>query len=142
MVLHPVLADLAGFPVGDQFIGVEGHVNVEVVVNHHLKGPALDAVAPVGIHGAAGDPAGRPEPVTVDPPPGDQFIEKFRRQRAVPFFRDIPQGVFHREDRILAMEAEMAIGRPADMGGKFRHGREFGKDILELDGHGPGDFGV
>ena len=60
-VLHPVLADLAGLAVGGQLIGVEGDVEVEVVVDHDLDGPALDAGALVLVDGLAVElpPAGR-----------------------------------------------------------------------------------
>ena len=54
-VLHPVLADLPGLAVGDELVGVEGDVEVEVVVDHHLEGPALDAAAPVLVDGHARD---------------------------------------------------------------------------------------
>ena len=42
-VLHPVLAHLSRFTIGDEFVGIEGDVETEVVVDHHLKGLALDA---------------------------------------------------------------------------------------------------
>ena len=66
-VLHPVLADLAGLAIGHQFIGVEGHREVEVVVDHDLHGPALDAFALVGVDGEAVEGAFGPEAVAVDP---------------------------------------------------------------------------
>ena len=53
-VLHPVLAHLAGLAVGDQLIGIEGDVEVQVVVYHHLEGLALDAGALVLVDGLAG----------------------------------------------------------------------------------------
>ncbi len=37
-VLHPILADLTGFPVGNQLVRIERHLKIQVVIDHHLKG--------------------------------------------------------------------------------------------------------
>ena len=56
-VLHPVLADLAGLTVGDQLIGIQSDIEVQVVVDHHLEGLALGALALVLLDGLAVDAA-------------------------------------------------------------------------------------
>ncbi|OPZ60378.1 MAG: hypothetical protein BWY88_00509 [Synergistetes bacterium ADurb.Bin520] len=69
-VLHPVLAHLPRFAVGHQLVGVEGHGEIEVVVDHHLKGPAFEALSPIGVDGLAPEGSRRTEAVAVDPSPG------------------------------------------------------------------------
>ena len=41
--MHPVLAYLSGFAVCDQFVGVQGNIETQVVVNHYLEGFSLYA---------------------------------------------------------------------------------------------------
>ena len=69
-VLQPVLADAAGFTVGDQFIGVQGHLEIEIVVDHELKGFPGSAISPVLLDGPGVDSAGGTVAVGVNPPPG------------------------------------------------------------------------
>ncbi len=113
-VLHPVLADLARLAVGHQLVGVEGDVEVEVVVDHHLHGPRLGDATDVGVDGPAGDPAGRPVAVAVDPAPGAQLLEKLRRHDLVVLLGDVAQRVLQRDDRVAAVEVAAARRRPPD----------------------------
>ena len=65
-VLHPVLADLAGLAVGGELVGVQRHVKVQVVVDHDLDGPALNAFALIFINGLAVELARRTIAVAVN----------------------------------------------------------------------------
>ena len=75
-VLHPVLADLARLTVCDQFVGVEGYVEVEVVVDHHLHGLRLGDAADVAVDGLSRDLSGRSVAIAVYPAPGLKLFEK------------------------------------------------------------------
>jgi len=96
-VLHPVLADLARLAVGDEFVGVEGHVEVKIVVNHDAESPSLDAAPRIFVDRKALEPPGGPEAIPVDPAPLPQFSQKFGRKGFMPPRRDVPQGIAQRE---------------------------------------------
>jgi hypothetical protein len=113
-VLHPVLADLSRLSVGDEFIGVERDVEVEVVVDHDLESFAFDAFAPVLVDRTAPYPALRAESVAVDPPARAQFLEKFRREPFVMLLGDVPEGVLEREDRVRFVQRVSPVRSPAD----------------------------
>ena len=66
LVLHPVLADLSRLAVGDEFVWIERHLKVKVVVDHHLEGPALDALALVLADRLSVELSLRTEAVAVD----------------------------------------------------------------------------
>ena len=112
-VLHPVLADLAGLAVGDELVGVEGDLEVEVVVDHHLEGSALDALAFVLAYRPAADRARGPEAIAVDPPSRPKLGEELGRHLLLPFGLDVAQGV--REGCLLLRwrEGRVALGRAA-----------------------------
>ena len=67
-ILHPVLANLSGFSVSDQFVGIKGDIEAEVVVDHHLKGFSLDAASAIFVDGFRFQIACGTEAVSVDPP--------------------------------------------------------------------------
>ncbi len=73
-VLHPVLAHLAGFTVGDQLVGVQRHPVVQVVFQHHLDGLALGTLPVVLLNGQALQGLFRHEAVAVDAAAGFQFV--------------------------------------------------------------------
>ena len=100
-ILHPVLADLPRLAVGDELVGIEGDVEVEVVVDHHLKGLALNAAAFVFADGFAAELSLRAETVAVDTSARAQLLEKFGGDLRVILLGDIAQGVFQREHRLL-----------------------------------------
>ncbi|KAF5078551.1 hypothetical protein DSECCO2_139590 [anaerobic digester metagenome] len=52
-VLHPVLADLPRFAIGHQLVGIQRHVEIEVILDHDLKRLTLGAVALVLLNGLA-----------------------------------------------------------------------------------------
>ena len=69
LILHPVLANLTGFSIGYELIWVQGHIKIQIVIDHDLKRPAFDAVALILVDGPALDGAWRPEAITIDSAP-------------------------------------------------------------------------
>ena len=133
------MADAASFPVGHQFIGIQGHFKVQVVVDHHLESLAFGAFAFVLVNGFPVDPAFRTETIAVDPAPGGQFFQKFRDQFFMVFFRDIPQSIFQRNFSLCRSQAEATIrSSPDAFLERFRFGQSVGE--LQFDGHGFSDF--
>ena len=94
MILHPVLADLPGFPVCYQLIGVQGDIKIKVVIDHYLKCFAFDTFAGIGINGLALNFTFGPETVSVDSAGLQKLIKKLRSQFSVPLFRDVAQRIF------------------------------------------------
>ncbi len=141
-ILQPVLADLPGFPVGGQLIWVEGDVEIEVVVDHHLEGFAFEATPLVLVDGLSLDVALGAKAVGVDSPGGDEFLQELRGQYPVPLFRDIAEGVFEGEFRVRRAELEIPFGCSADPFYKGLFIRQFGEDRCQFDRHGPGDLSI
>ena len=113
-VLHPVLAHLPGFAIGDELVGIEGDVETEVVVYHHLKGFALDAAPFVLVNGLRLEVALRTITVTVNASARAELLHKFRSKRFVQFFRDVAQGILQCRSRLRGVEGVTAVGRPPD----------------------------
>ena len=131
-VLHPVLADLSGLAVGGQLIGVEGDVEVEVVVDHDLEGLALDAVALVLVDRFAVDFPLRAEAVAVDAAVLLQLLRELLGHLFVVVGVDVAQGVFDGELLIGLGEVGFAVRRTADA---LDEGRVFGKLIVQFNHH-------
>jgi len=119
-VLHPVLADLAGLAVGHKLVGVEGNLEVEVVVDHHLHCLRFGDAADVGVDGPAGDLARGPVAIAVDPAPGAKLFEELRRHHLVVFRRHVAQRILQRDDSVVAVEVKTAIWCPTDPGFEIR----------------------
>ena len=77
-VLQPIVADATGLTVGDEFVGIKGDVEVEVIVNLHLEGLALGTTTLVIVDGASLDMPGWTPPVSVDAAIRTQFLEELR----------------------------------------------------------------
>ena len=138
-VLHPVVAYTAGFTVGDQFVWIQGHFEVQVVVDHHLEGLAFGAFPFVFVNGFPVDPAFRTEPIAIDPAPGGQLFQEFRDQFFVVFFRDVPQSVLQSDFSLGRRQTEATIRSPANAFLKrFRFRQSVGE--LQFDGHGFSDI--
>ena len=125
-VLHPVLADLAGLAVGHQLVGVQRHVEVQVVVDHDLDGPALDAIAFIFVNGFAVQLALRAEAVAVDPAAGHKLFHEFRRELLVEPFRNVAQRVLERDLHVVLGKYGIAPRRAANA---FDKGLLFGKPV-------------
>ena len=74
IVLHPVLKNLAAFAIGHQFIGIEGHFKIQVVVDHHLERPSLKDFSGIGINGFGLQRALGPVTIAVNPAAVEQFV--------------------------------------------------------------------
>ena len=136
-VLHPVLADLAGLAVGHQLIGIEGHIKIQIVVDHHLNGPALDAVSFIFVDGAAPDPAPGPEAIAVDAAVLLQLPGKLLRHLGVELGRDVAQRVFDGQRLVLRRKPGLPAGRAADArfkGRMLRKAAVFQQDGACVDG--------
>ncbi len=65
-ILQPVLRHLAGLAVCHQFVWIEGHLEVQVIVYHKLESLALDTVALVFVYGSGLDAPFGTETVGID----------------------------------------------------------------------------
>ena len=113
-VLHPVLAHLSRFAIGDEFVGIEGDVETEVIVYHHLKGLALDAASFVFVNGLCLEVALRTVAVAVNASACTEFFHKLRSECFVQFFRDVAQGILQCRSRLCRVEGVAAVGSPPD----------------------------
>ena len=132
-VLHPVLADLAGLTVGDELIGIESDVEVEVVVDHDLNGLALDALALVLVDGLAVELALGTEAVAVDTAVLFELLCKLLGHLLVMVGVDVTQSVLDGERFIGVGQVGFAAGSAAIA---FFELRIFGKLVIQLDRHG------
>ena len=132
-VLHPVLADLAGLAVGHQLIGIEGHIKVQVVVDHDLDGLAFHALALVLVDGLAGKLALRTEAVAVNSALLLQLLGKFLCHLRMVIGVNVAQRVFDRQSLIRFAELGFPAGSPAVAGIHLGILRQL---IVQLNGHG------
>ena len=112
-VLQPVLADLPRLAIGHELIGIQRHVKIEIVVDHHLQGAPGEAVSFVCVDGLAVDAPFGTITVGIDAPAGFQLLQKLRRKRFVKRLRHIAQGVLERLPRLRGAQAKAAIRRAA-----------------------------
>ena len=131
-VLHPVLADAARLPIGNQFVGIEGDLEVEVIIDHYLEGLALDAVATVFTNRLGVDPAGGAIAVGVDAAAGGQLIQELRGQLLVKRLRHVAQGVFQGHPGLIRSQVKAPVRGAPHPGYEFGH---VGQGIIQLDDH-------
>ena len=131
-VLHPVLADLTGLTVGDQLIGIESDVEVEVVVDHDLNGLALDALALVLVDGLAVELALGTEAVTVDTAVLFELLRKLLGHLLVMVGVNVTQSVLDGERLIGLGQVGFAAGCAAIAVFELRI---LGKLVVQLDRH-------
>ena len=132
-VLHPVLADLSGLAVGDKLIGIERDVEIQIVVDHHLKRPGFDAVSAVFVDGPAEKAALRAEAVAVNTAVLVQLLREFLRHLRVVVGMDITQRVADGEGLVGLSQMGFAARCAA---AARNEGRIFRKLVVETDGHG------
>ncbi|MPM49461.1 hypothetical protein SDC9_96191 [bioreactor metagenome] len=123
-VLQPVLAGLPGFAVGDQFVGVERDLKVQIVVDHHLERLARKALTLVLVDGLAVNTPLGTVAIGVDAAARFQLFQELRRKRFVQTLRHVPQRVFERLPRLREGQPVAAIRRTANVRLKFRHLRQ------------------
>ena len=109
-VLHPVLADLTGLTVGDELIGIQSDVEVEVVVDHDLNGLALDALALVLVDGLAVELALGTEAVAIDTAVLFELLRKLLGHLLMMVGVDVTQGVLDGERLIGLAQVGFAAG--------------------------------
>ncbi len=78
LVLHPVLAYLAGFSVSYEFIWIQGYVKTEIVVYHHLESFSFKTFTLVFVYRFGLEVALGTEAVAVYSAARAQFFKKFR----------------------------------------------------------------
>ena len=121
-VLHPVLAHLPRLAVGHQLIGVQGHVEVQVVVHHHLECLGLYAVAPILVDGLAVQLPLRPEAISVDPAMLLQLPGKLPCHLQMMVRVDVPQGVADGQRLVCLGQTGLPPGLPAIPSRKVGYG--------------------
>ena len=131
-VLHPVLAHLAGLAVGHQLIGIQGDVEVQVVVDHHLHGAAFDAVALVLVDGLAVQLALGTEPVAVDTAGLLQLLGKLLGHLLVMVGMDVAQGVLDGQLLVGLAQVRLTVGGAAIA---LLEGGVLGKLVVQLHRH-------
>ena len=92
-ILHPVLADLSRFAVGDKLIRIEGNVKIQIIIDHDLHGLAFDTLALVFFNGLAMELALGAEAVAVNSAMNSQFFCKFLRHLTVMLLGNISKRI-------------------------------------------------
>ena len=132
-VLEPVLTNLPGLSVGNQFIWIQSHFEVQVIFNHDLEGLSCQAFSFIFADRLAVDPSLRPVTVSVDSASGGQFLHELRCKLFMQFFRYIAERILQGDLRLCLRQPETPVRCPADAFLKCRIIRIF---ISKLDGHG------
>ena len=144
-VLHPVLEHLPRLAVGDELVGIESNVKVQVVVDVELEGPGLQDAAilvdrpsfdvVIGSGGRCLDvaspvirPRPWPVPVAVDAATLSQLRQELRRQRLVQRGGNVAEGILERQRHLPRRQRAAPVGRSADARGEAgRWGQLFGQ---------------
>ena len=129
-ILHPVLAHLTGLTVGNQFIGVQSHIKVQVVVDHNLNGAALNARTLVLIDGLAVQLTRRTE--AVNAAMLFQLLRKLLGHLLVVIGMDVTQRVLDGQSLVRLTQMRLTAGSTAVLSVKLR---VLGQLVVQLDGH-------
>jgi hypothetical protein len=116
--LHPVLTDAAGFAISDQLVRVEGDIEIEVVVDHQLKGFTRKAAPLVSIDGLGLERPVRTETVAIYAATGPQLLEKLRNQPLMMMLGNIAQRILQSGFGLAAAQAEAPVRGAPDLGRK------------------------
>ena len=119
-ILHPILEDLTHLAVGDQLIGVEGDVEAEVVVDHHLKSLAGEALTLVVIDRLGREVAGRAEAISVDATSLLQLLEELRRKLLMELLWYVTEGIPESHFFLMLCQSAASVGCTTDAGLKLR----------------------
>ena len=131
-VLKPVLAHLSSLTISYKFIrikshievqliGIQGDVEVQVVVNHHLESLAGYAFAFVFIDRFAFDLPLRTPTVSIYASTSAELFKKFRSHLLVNLFWKIAQGILERSYGLFRRKGVSPVRRAADSLFEFRH---------------------
>ena len=80
--------------------------------------------------------------VAVDPPARHQLLQELRRQRLMPLFGDVPQGVLQSQLGVLPGQVEMSRWGTPNALSELGSGWQLGEQLPEMNFHGLGDVGV
>ena len=119
-VLKPVLADGSSLAVGDQLIGIQSHLEIQIVIDHDLEGLPGQTLSLIFIDGLSVDSAFRTITVRIYTAVCCQFFHELRRQLLVQLFRHITQSVLQRDFRLRLSKPESPVRRSPDSLLKFR----------------------
>ena len=128
------MADGTGFAVGDQFIRIQCHFEIEVVVDHHLEGLAFGAFPFIFVDGLAIDTAFRTETVSINTAARGQFFQEFRDQFLMVFFRDITKCILQCQLSLGRSQTESTVRSTADAFHEFLLRRQAIREF-QFDGH-------
>ena len=131
-ILHPVLAHLTGLTVGNQFIGVQSHIKVQVVIDHNLNGAALNARTLILIDGLAVQLTRRTEAVAVNAAMLLQLLRKLLGHLLVVIGMDVTQRVLDGQSLVRLTQMRLTAGSTAVQSVKHR---VLGQLVVQLDGH-------
>jgi hypothetical protein len=106
------LTNLSSLTIGNQLIGIERYVEVEVVVDHYLQSFARQTVSSVFVNRLCFDVSRGTISIPVDFAPSDQFNQKFRGKPFMEWLRDIAQCILKRNFGLFAREPETTIRCP------------------------------
>ena len=118
-VLQPVLTHLTRFAVCYQLVGIEGDVETEIVVNHHLEGFSFKAISFVLVNWLCFQIALRTETVSVYAAARAQLFQKFGCQSLMHLFGHIAQRILKRQNGFLRRQGITAVRGAADAFLKF-----------------------
>ena len=91
------MADLSCFTIGDKFVGIEGNIEIQIVVDHNLKGFARKALPLVFINWFAVNASFRSETVSIDSSPCLELFHEFRGNFFMEFLWNVAERIFQCE---------------------------------------------
>ncbi len=94
VILEPVLANLACLAISDQFVGIKGDVEAEIVVDHNLESFSCEAFPFIFINRLGFEVACRAPAVGIYSASCAKLFQEFRSNLLMKFFRKISEGIF------------------------------------------------
>ena len=132
-ILHPVLADLTGLAVGDQLVGIQSDLEVQVVVDHDLEGLSLGAVALVLLDGLAVQLALGTEAVAIDTAMLLQLLSELLGHLLVMVGMDVTQSVLDGQSLVGLGQVGLTAGSTTILRIHLGILRQV---VVQLNGHG------
>jgi len=109
LILHPVLTHLSGLSIRDKLIGIESHIEAEIIVDHHLEGFALQALALIFIYGLGLEIALGTETVAVYSAASAELFKELGRELLMKRGMNVAQSVAESYCGFLGSECETAV---------------------------------
>ena len=92
-ILHPVLANLPGFAIRDQFVWIESDIETEIVVDHHLESLSLQTLPFILVDRLGFQVSFRPITVSVNAAASHQLFHKLRSQHFMQLFGNVTERI-------------------------------------------------